>query len=171
MRGAVKHIVLLVLALILVLFFLIPAIRRMEPHHDVVPPPVHDTTGGSQPTGQRKDEPRVRDEREKPRETAPPLRIGEWRELAAWNGIGMVTTEPFTVHSHTWRVVWETEVLPVLGAGLFQVMVYDAQGGLKSVAATTDKTDKGETMLPGPGTFTLSVNTLQKWKVKVEEKG
>ena len=162
MRGTIKHIVLIVLAAALVLFFLIPAVRRMEPHHDVPPPVAHDTTRGVPPPA-ASERPRVIDEREG---TA-----AEWRPVVSWEGTGLKSTQRFTIIVNTWRIVWETEVSEKLGAGLFQIMVYDGQGTLRSVAATTTKTDQGETILSGPGTFTLAINTLQKWKVKIEEKG
>lgn len=152
MQGMVKRIVIIVLAAALIIFFLIPVLRRMEPQRDVVPPPA--TT----------EEPRVRDEKEGAQKPA------EWRVVENWEGTGMNTVGPFRIRATQWRIVWETEVFERLGAGVFQIMVYDDKGGLKSVAATTTKTDHGVTSLDGAGTYTLSINTLQNWKVKVEEK-
>ena len=168
MRGAVKHIVLLFVVAVIIILLAIPVLRRMEPHHDVVPPPEPDSTQAvTPPSGEGS---RVIDEREGRDLPVTPSGQTEWRTLQAWDGVGPSATDPFRVNSHTWRITWETQVLPKLGAGAFQIMVYQ-DGALKSVAATTTKTDLGSTMLAGPGTFTLSINTLQKWKVKIEEKG
>jgi hypothetical protein len=172
MRGAIKHIVILLLAAALVLLFLIPAVRRMEPHHDVPPPVVHDTTPAVPPPTAA-ERPQVIDESEGP--------SAEWRPVVSWEGTGLKTTQRFTIIVNTWRIVWETEVMESLGAGAFQMQVFE-NGTLKSVVADTSKTDRGVTdlgtytrrgvtFLEGSGTFTLSISTLQKWKVKVEEKG
>lgn len=163
MQGMVKRIVIIVLAAALIIFFLIPVLRRMEPQRDVVPPPAHDTARVVPPP-ETPEEPRVRDEKEGVQKPA------EWRMVESWEGTGMNTVGPFRIRATQWRIVWETEVYERLGAGVFQIMVYDDKGGLKSVAATTTKTDHGVTGLDGAGTYTLSINTLQNWKVKVEEK-
>ena len=173
MRGAIKHIVILLLAAALVLLFLIPAVRRMEPHHDVPPPVVHDTTRAVPPPAAA-EQSQVIDESEAGTSA-------NWRPVVAWEGTGSTTSKRFTIIVNTWRIVWETEVMESLGAGAFQMQVFE-NGTLKSVVADTSKTDRGVTdlgtytrrgvtFLEGSGTFTLSISTLQKWKVKVEEKG
>jgi hypothetical protein len=163
LSGTVKRIVLILLAAGLILLFAIPALRRMEPQRDVVPP-VGDTTQAAAP--ERARESAVRDEQEgKPPTPAEP----EWRVVQSWNGTGIKTTDPFQISVNTWRVNWQTEIVEQLGVGAFQIQVFEG-GALRSIAANTTKTDKGTTTLPGPGTYHLQINTLQKWSVKVEEK-
>ncbi len=168
MRGAIKHIILLFVAVIVIIFLAIPVLRRMEPRHDIAQPPVHDTSGARIAPTQKSDTARVRDEQEA---ASKPSAEPEWKPVAAWEGHGDMKSKRFTIVVPTWRLAWEVEMLPARGVEMFQVMVYDDQGGLKSFAANTNRTDQGSTILPGPGTFTFEIKTVQNWKVKVEEKG
>jgi hypothetical protein len=160
MRGAVKHVVLLVLLAILIILVAIPVLRRMEPHHDIAPP-----TAGTTSSPAVVDSMRVHNERE----GTPGQPV--WREVNHWEGSSDMTTPPFEITGHTWRIVWQTQLNPNEQTGSFDIKAYDPAGTLRSAVAATTKSDSGTTMLPGPGTYTLTIRTSQKWTVSVEQRG
>ena len=160
MRGAIKHIILFVLALIVVLLIVIPVIRRMEPHRDVVPN-AHDTTRVAPPPAEKPSQ--VIDERD----DVP----GEWRTVNLWQGTGAKTPPLFTIRGRQWRIVWFTEVTEKSSPGSFEIQLFDSQGALKStITNATSTPDRGVTVLIGPGAFSIAIKTQQKWEVRVEEK-
>lgn len=95
-----------------------------------------------------------------------------WTEVASWSGSGIKNTETFQVSSREWRINWETSNENI--AGIFQVLVYDANGSNQmpvSIPVNAQGVGSDTTYIrEGPGAFYLEINSANvDWKITVED--
>ncbi len=90
---------------------------------------------------------------------------GKWVTTHRWQGAGTRQTEMFWVNGRRWRVRHRHK-----GPGLFQIMVYDAQGHLLDVAANQTEPIPGVKTMEGRGYRFLAINGVNtQWEVTVQQ--
>jgi len=108
-----------------------------------------------------------------PAETSPSVKrtARGWTEIASWSGSGIKETETFRTSSREWRVRWRTSNEVFAGAGIFQIMVYDEDGSLVTMAANKQGTGNDVSYVcSSPGRHHLMLNSGNvDWDVAVEE--
>jgi len=90
-----------------------------------------------------------------------------WVVTNRWQGVGSQQTEMFWVNGDTWRVRYRPS-----GEGLFQVVVYDAQGKLVDMVANDNRLVPvaGSSSLHGRGQRYLGITGVDaSWEVTVEQ--
>jgi hypothetical protein len=90
-----------------------------------------------------------------------------WVVTNRWQGFGSQQTEMFWVNGDAWRVRYRPS-----GKGLFQIVVYDAQGKLVDTVANQNRlvSIPGSTGLHGRGQRYLGITGLDAtWEVTVEQ--
>jgi len=96
----------------------------------------------------------------------------EWQTVADWSGSGIKQTESFTTASREWRIYWKTKNEAFAGAGLLQIMVYQADNdALITLAANKQGTGSDVTYVRAkPGRYYLAINSANvEWVVRVED--
>ena len=105
-----------------------------------------------------------------PKTSTPPETQPAWRQLAAWNGSGIKTTESFSVRGSEWRIKWKTSNEAFAGAGLLQIMVYDSSGNLVTLAANKLGVGSDVSYVRSRGKHHLTINSGNvDWEVAVED--
>jgi hypothetical protein len=107
-------------------------------------------------------------------ESSPPpaARATTWHRVATWDGSGIKQTETFETKTREWRVTWATTNEVMAGAGIFQVMVHDAETqALVTLAANKQGVGKDtSTVRTSPGRYYLTINSANlDWTVTVDE--
>jgi hypothetical protein len=93
-----------------------------------------------------------------------------WREVASWTGSGIKETETFDVQSHEWRIRWTAANEAFQGAGILQIMVYEGDGALKTLAANKQGVGEDVSYVRGDGPHYLMINSGNvDWTVIVED--
>lgn len=90
-----------------------------------------------------------------------------WVVTQRWQGFGSQQTEMFWVNGDAWRVRYRPS-----GKGLFQIVVYDAQGKLVDTAANESDLVPvaGSSTLHGRGQRYLGITGLDSsWEISVEQ--
>ena len=98
-------------------------------------------------------------------------------EVAEWNGPKgdtNTTTQPFTVTSETWQIIWSWYYTNETGElSHFEMHVFDAKTNNEiQTINTEDQTPFGSISLNGAGTYYMKIfvlGTVANWKVSVEE--
>jgi hypothetical protein len=95
-----------------------------------------------------------------------------WQTIATWSGSGMKETETFTTRTREWRIQWQSRREPFPNAGLLQIFVHDADGGVVSLAANKQGPGKDVSYVRAPaGPHYLMINSANiDWTVTVEER-
>ena len=104
----------------------------------------------------------------------PPERAPEWTEVLSRSGEGIIQTQSFDVASREWRVTWVTRNEPFENAGIFQIMVHDAETDELITLAANLQGVGGDTsyVRSPPGRYYLGVNSGNvEWEITVEDQG
>lgn len=102
----------------------------------------------------------------------PAQKPPEWVQIASWSGSGMKETETFTTTNREWRIHWRTSNEAFAGAGIFQVFVYNGDGGMVTLAANVQGARSDVSYVRAPaGPHYLMINSGNvDWTVTVEER-
>lgn len=93
-----------------------------------------------------------------------------WHTLKEWQGSGMKETETFTPATREWRIRWKTSNESFAGAGILQIYVYDANGGMVSLAANKQGVGEDVSYVRSFGKHYLMINSGNvNWHITVEE--
>lgn len=92
--------------------------------------------------------------------------------VGSWQGTGIKTTEPFTITSSPWHIVWDNDPMMSGGdsLGILQVMVYDVSTPdfPITIAANSMKKTLDTSYVYQTGTFYLTINAANtEWDVSV----
>lgn len=88
---------------------------------------------------------------------------GGWRRVATFDGRGDAATASATTTEPGFRLTWDTP------RGMPRIQVYDASGGLVTIA-TTSVVGSGEKVLDlPPGTYSFHIRTASAWSISVWE--
>lgn len=113
----------------------------------------------------------IKDEPTKEPAPAPtPAPEKKFIQIASWKGSGIKKTELFTTTNKEWVVRWKAENENV--AGITQVMVYDADGGMVDIVVNAQGVGEDESFVrTKPGEYYLDINSANvDWTISVEEK-
>lgn len=98
--------------------------------------------------------------------TAPKAK--NWQKVIAFSGSSIEKTQKFTINSNEWRIKWST--LPSkYGDTNFVVSVYDENGDIVNVVVTSVGKGADESYIIGTGTYSLEIDTVQKYNIIIEE--
>ena len=91
-----------------------------------------------------------------------------WVKIAEWSGVGMKSTELFTVGPE-WAIEWGTEP-GKLRDMIFTIYTHDARGGLNGVDGNIIGAGHDTSYKHQAGTYYLKVNSGQRWKIIIWDK-
>ena len=83
--------------------------------------------------------------------------------IKSYSGNGTQTTRPFTAKT-PFEIQWLAKDEDFM---IFQITMYNKDGGLVGVVANQLKPGKGSFYSPKSGTFYLSINTVSAWAITV----
>ena len=87
-----------------------------------------------------------------------------WETVKSWKGNGLKNTEPFTINSDEWRIIWTNKGM------LLQIFVNAKNGSFFDLAANTTESGSDVSYFYKPGEYYLTINGIGEWSVIVEEK-
>ena len=82
-------------------------------------------------------------------------------KIAEFSGNGGKNTNPFTVNE-PWEITWDSS------GSIFQLYLYDMNGGLIGVPANQTSSGKGSSFQVAKGKFYLQVNALDTWTIVIK---
>lgn len=95
-----------------------------------------------------------------------------WQTIKSWSGSGSKTTEPFTITTSPWKIVWSNK--DTFGAGaasVFQVYLFDAETNSLSDLLVNAHAGSDETFVYKVGTFYIKTNAANsEWSLAIQEK-
>ena len=147
-----------VLALVVVLVWLVPACASSSG----TPQPAATTAPAAQQAAPTK-APAVAEP------TATPKPAPTWAEVITFEGKSIKDTESFDISADEWRLRWETEPGD-FGPMNFQIYVYKSNKEMVGVAANVIGEGSDSSVMRGKGTYYLTINTAQPYKIVVEQR-
>ena len=101
--------------------------------------------------------------------TATPKPAPTWAEVITFEGKSIKDTESFDISADEWRLRWETEPGD-FGPMNFQIYVYKSNKEMVGVAANVIGEGSDSSVMRGKGTYYLTINTAQPYKIVVEQR-
>jgi hypothetical protein len=98
-----------------------------------------------------------------------PTKEPTWEKVIEFTGSSIKDTETFKITSNEWRIDWETSP-GQYGDMNFQIYLYKEGSQLPDVSANIIGAGKDVSYKRGSGSYYLTINTAQNYKIIIEEK-
>lgn len=96
--------------------------------------------------------------------------VKTWQRVAIFEGNNTKNNQRFKITSNDWRLNWSTEPT-VKGASVFQIYAFNNSGKLLNPGILANIIGKGSSTsnMHGSGTYFITINTTQSYKIDIEE--